>query len=390
MFQVETTLLSFLILCQLCWCQDGDILVNSGERVRLSCIRVSEAACHWLRDGWRLDFRGRYSLGADSCELVIDPVLPLDQGRYQCHTGGRTSEVGSLRVNMAPGRPRIEAGPRLTVDPGEAVELECEAGGGRPAGEIQWWDEDTGSRISGEASSEVRRMGQSFMTTSRLRLRPERAMSVRCSVHSQQFPAKKYSERVKINLIGEPVRVSVSVGDSVRLDCGEDEVTWSINNLELEGEKERTLEVENFVEAYDGAILECRVGGRPVQRFELKKKTSEKTENHSQGKKTKVSNQQNKDLNKMKGNQKPFPEKYTIYSCDGDELVNRKDIPNSVTIDMNDPENNKHQGSDQKGQKYICSKVLRSKKLSHLRKTVKSLSHKMEKLGRKLKNVNVS
>ena len=125
----------------------GDIGVNSGERAILVCSRVAGAKCAWLRDGYSLDMGGRYTREV-SCQLVIDPVLPLDQGHYQCRAGDWTQEVGSLKVNTAPSRPRIEAGARLMVDPGDLVELQCGSGGGRPAGEIQWWDEDTGERTS--------------------------------------------------------------------------------------------------------------------------------------------------------------------------------------------------------------------------------------------------
>mgnify|MGYP002051770025 CR=1 FL=1 len=170
------------------------------------------------------------------------------------------------------GRPRTEAGAGRSVDPVDLVQLQCESRGGRPSGEIQWWDEDTGEIIVGEVSTEVKRTGQSFLTTSSLRLRPKRAMAVKCSVHSQTFPAKKYSDRVRIKLMGEPVIVRVGVGDSVSLDCEEDKVTWSINDMDLATERDRLLEVENFVEAYDGAIFQCKVNGKVVKRFKMKKK----------------------------------------------------------------------------------------------------------------------
>ena len=357
----------------------GDILVNSGERATLSCSHVSGAQCSWLRDGYRLDYRGRYSLGA-RCELVIDPVLPLDQGHYQCQAGGWTQEVGSLKVNMAPSRPRIEAGARLMVDPGDLVELECESGGGRPAGEVMWWDEDTGESIAGEVNTEVTRTGQSFMTTSRLRLRPKRAMTVKCSVHSQSFPAKKYSDRVRIKLLGEPVIVIVSVGDSVSLDCEEDKVTWSINDMDLATERDRLLKVENFVEAYDGALFQCKVDGKVVKRFKLKKKLGKSGEEKT-----------NKDLDtnmkRVVENPKVFPDKYTIYSCDSKEMLGRKDIPDTVSMDMNDPQGLQNVATDIKGRKYLCKKFLRSKTVSQLRKTLKSLSHKAGRISRKLENV---
>ena len=367
----------FLICCHLTSSRGdvGDIVVNSGERAILVCSRVAGAKCSWLRDGYRLDYRGRYSLGA-RCQLVIDPVLPLDQGHYQCRAGGWTQEVGSLKVNMAPSRPRIEARAGLMVDPGDLVQLQCESGGGRPAGEIQWWDEDTGERIAGEVSTEVKRTGQSFMTTSSLRLRPKLAMAVKCSVHSQTFPAKKYSDRVRIKLIGEPVTVSVSVGDSVSLDCEEDKVTWSINDMDLATERDRLLEVENFVEAYDGAIFQCKVNGKVVKRFKMKKKLSKNCEE-------KINKDLDTNMKRVVGN----PNKYTIFSCDTEEILGRKKIPDTVTIDMNDLDSLQNTATDIKGRKYMCKKFLRSKRVSQLRKTLKSVSHKVGKFSTKFENM---
>ena len=367
----------FLICCHLTSSggEVGDILVNSGERASLVCPRVSGAQCAWLRDGYSLDMGGRYTREA-SCQLVIDPVLPLDQGHYQCRAGDWTQEVGSLKVNTAPSRPRIEAGARLMVGPGDLVELQCESGGGRPAGEIQWWDEDTGERIAGEVSTEVKRTGQSFMTTSSLRLRPKLAMSVKCSVHSQTFPAMKYSDRVRIKLMGEPVTVSVSVGDSVSLDCEEDKVTWSINDMDLATERDRLLEVENFVEAYDGAIFQCKVNGKVVKRFKLKKKLSKNGEE-------KKNNDHEANMKRVVGN----PNKYTIFSCDTEEILGRKKIPDTVTIDMNDLDSLQNTATDIKGRKYMCKKFLRSKRVSNLRKTLKSVSHKVGKFSTKFENM---
>lgn len=99
----------------------------------------------------------------------------------------------------------------------------------------------------------------------------------------------------------------------------------------------------------------------------------------------------NKDLDRnMKRvfeNPKIFPDKYTIYTCDIKEMLDRKDIPDTVTIDMNDPEAVQNMATDIKGRKYLCKKFLRSKKVSQLRKTLKSLSHKAGRISRKLENV---
>ena len=67
--------------------------------------------CQWTRDGFALGTDKtlpelpRYRM--ETCDLVIDPVLPLDEGLYQCQVGGArgvapvASEVAGMRLMEA-------------------------------------------------------------------------------------------------------------------------------------------------------------------------------------------------------------------------------------------------------------------------------------------------
>ena len=85
-----------------------NITVNSGEHTRLIC-RVGNmvGSCQWTRDGFALgadrSMTGypRYIMSGtreDTCDLVIEPVLPLDEGNYQCQVSG-SGEVAPITTN---------------------------------------------------------------------------------------------------------------------------------------------------------------------------------------------------------------------------------------------------------------------------------------------------
>merc|ERR1719153_513498 len=113
-------------------------VVNSGSGARLSC-RVAPGAgpCQWTRDGYglgtdpSLPHLPRYSMpagGSGQCDLLIEPVLPLDEGRYICQAGASRSQPALLEVNVQPGQPHIlEArdGGRVEVEAGQRLELTC-------------------------------------------------------------------------------------------------------------------------------------------------------------------------------------------------------------------------------------------------------------------------
>ena len=74
-----------------------------------------------------------------------------------------TSNIGRLSVNTEPGRPRIKTSEDvLMVEVGDEVDLECQSTGGRPAGQLDWWNADTGEQIISEVTTSVHRAGETF------------------------------------------------------------------------------------------------------------------------------------------------------------------------------------------------------------------------------------
>ena len=143
----------------------ADTTASEGSEARLECGVMNKVGdCQWTRDGFALgtdqslpEFP-RYRL--DGCDLIIQPVVPLDEAQYQCQVSGArgvasvASQVVSLTVNCEPGKPYIvqaREGDSVMVEPGEEVELHCQSQGGKPPAEIEWWD-GSGRRISGGMS----------------------------------------------------------------------------------------------------------------------------------------------------------------------------------------------------------------------------------------------
>ena len=152
--------------------------VSEGSRARLHCQVANKAGvCQWTRDGFALgtdpqlpEFP-RYRLAG--CDLVIEPVVPLDEGQYQCQVsgarggGGVMSEVATLTVNCEPGQPYIveaQQGDTVTLEQGDQVELHCQSQGGKPPAEIQWWD-SLGNRVSADMSGNSLSLSHIYIET---------------------------------------------------------------------------------------------------------------------------------------------------------------------------------------------------------------------------------
>merc|ERR1712183_852086 len=193
---------------------------NAGSEVVLLCSLASQEGgdCHWVKDGWVLELAGRYR--SSHCDLVISPVLPLDQGQYQCQVGGSSplkSPPVVLSVNTEPSHPEIQQGDKRMVEAGETLELSCQAGGAKPPADIEWWNVETGQRIQAEVNQHVERKQSSFTSTSTIKLTVSSAMSVRCSASNDEFPVKKFSQPLEIRLTGELASMEVAEGDSLTL-----------------------------------------------------------------------------------------------------------------------------------------------------------------------------
>merc|ERR1712107_72349 len=113
---------------------------TAGQAVILSCGSSSDG-CSWNKDGTRLSIeersdQARFSI--TSCDLSIEPLLPGDEGKYECNNG---QSRHNLSVLMEAGVPYIEEGRQsmvLDVQEGRQAELHCVSQGGRPAAEIEW------------------------------------------------------------------------------------------------------------------------------------------------------------------------------------------------------------------------------------------------------------
>jgi len=252
--------------------------LNAGSEFVLACSLASQEQedCHWLKDGWMLELEDERRLGRRNCELVISPVLPLDQGQYQCQVGGSSPLKSSpvvLSVNTEPSQPEIQQGPKMMVETGQTLELSCQAGGAKPPADIQWWNVETGQRIEAEVTQHVERQQSSFTSTSTIKLTVSSAMSVRCSASSEMFPVKKFSQPLELRLTGELASLDLSQGDSVTLDCETgrpgDRYQWYLNNGPLPGEDQQQLHLTNFLPTFHGATIACEVQGKLIKRFKL-------------------------------------------------------------------------------------------------------------------------
>jgi hypothetical protein len=243
--------------------------------------------CQWTKDGLSVDGVSRYQLQADRtglCDITIDPVLPLDEGVYQCQVSGGhgvapiSSAPVSLSVNSEPGQPYIVQAMEdgvMEVKEGEEVELQCESQGGRPPAEIQWWDGD-GKRIVSDVTEHVKRMEdrKTFKTVSVLKLMPSEVLNIKCSAHNDAFPNEKMSLPLLIEFRGHP-KLEVKEledGDSVKIVCAtsdDSNIKWSINDVEIFDETKSILEIENFSKSYDKSKVKCSVKDLSNVNFEV-------------------------------------------------------------------------------------------------------------------------
>ena len=81
----------------------SNITVSEGGVARLTCAVGHQVGdCEWTRDGFalgadkQLPSLPRYTM--DNCDLVIQPVLPLDEGLYQCQVSVCHGVMMTMRV----------------------------------------------------------------------------------------------------------------------------------------------------------------------------------------------------------------------------------------------------------------------------------------------------
>merc|ERR1712013_318791 len=234
----------------------ANLTVNSGSHARLSCrVGNLKGTCEWTRDGFSLGTDrnlggySRYLMPGqrqDICDLSIDPVLPIDEGLYQCQVSGGhgvppiASSPVSLSVNSEPGKPYI----------------------------IQWWDGE-GRRIVSDVTEHVKRMEDTkmFKTVSTVIIKSSEYSLIKCSARNEVFPAGRMSDAVQIGTVNhQPVVVhikQVEEGDSVKIVCQGRENSrfsrfkWFINDVEIFDEDQNILELQKFTKSFDNSRIRC-------------------------------------------------------------------------------------------------------------------------------------
>merc|ERR1719206_36075 len=241
-----------------------------------------EGTCQWTKEGVGLGPDPRLSLDTfnpGDCRLKIFPVLPEDQGSYQCQVGpggalpAMVSEPAEVRVDIPTGQPVIkgakyndaqeivENSDEIEIVEGEEVVLECESTGARPAAKVEWRD-NTGEVITENLIEVVKENEKSK------KLKPTQRLSLTCSAFSESFTEPRISRKLGIEVRHSP-RVSLNISDKrisegstlfVKCDCkaspADVAFKWFINdNLQEEGSE--TIKIENIPRDLDGAVIAC-------------------------------------------------------------------------------------------------------------------------------------
>ena len=211
------------------------------------------------------------------CDLAISPVLEADEAEYRCQQGGAQPRLAApvrLKVEVEAGRPHIQEGDSLRLERGDTASLTCQSSGGRPAPELEWWDEQTGERLVSEVTQHVERTGRTFRTTSTLRTPVNKYTRIYCTAHSEAFPAMKKSSVVEVNIRGEPRLESLQLrtGESVKIFCHNNmrdsngQFSWFINDNRIPGETSDVLQINEFSESYDKSVVKCAAGNDEIIR----------------------------------------------------------------------------------------------------------------------------
>jgi len=402
--------------------------VSEGSDVVLQCRDIQsymgpQSKCHWLKDGFMITNSGRYKV-SDNCDLRISPVMPLDEGSYQCQVGGGGGQVmlsssGELRVDTEPGTPHIldsEAG--VILDHGDILQLVCQSSGARPAASIDWWDGETGEKIMSQVTNDVVRQGRGFATTSTLRFKPTKPMKIYCTAHSEAFPALKQSAPVDVAIRGQPRTETIDLreGDSVKIFCHNKVINdvlrfkWFINDILIDGENRDVLEITDFNKDYDKSQVKCVVSDRAGKEEIIR--VVELTHNQEKDRSPRVISRtfSNLDRNKPKHDVmlndeddssfqeddaiiKEFDEttkgEKTTFICvveDDDESVSSSEpkyvwVNGKLTLNRND-------AVDEDTKKQYKCKVVRNgvKKIQKLSKDLKTYSKSFKKMSKYLNN----
>jgi hypothetical protein len=255
--------------------QPHSITGAAGSSVTLPC---DEGACQWSKAGLELgtdqeliDFpRMRMS----ECSLTISPLLPSDEGVYQCSVPGVAPVL--LTVTAEPGQPHITQATRadvMQVHTGAEVTLECQSLGGKPAADITWTD-SSGTALEEEESKIVPMQdGKTFKSISTLIFTPLTDTAITCSANNSVLPVPrtsviliKHLKKPRVDLsVGSP---TIRAGDSFTIACTSEaypelvRYAWYVNGQKLFSERSSTLQIKNISKSYDKMEIRCRASNK--------------------------------------------------------------------------------------------------------------------------------
>lgn len=267
-----------------------DVTFKSGDDLKLPCsVGNKQGACQWTKDGFGMGVdptlpgfpRLSMGEGESECFLNIYNVQPADEGVYQCQAGAApgVSAIAStpvlVTVSSEPGLPYIlQATDYEVVEvlEGQHLVLDCESQGARPPAEISWYwgDKQRGGAAVKEAVTKQKDRN-TFKTHSTLTLMPKENMDIKCSSFSEQFPTTKFSRVLKIKLRHMP-KLSIALsqdriqeGDKFSVTCNSKAYPenvaykWFFGGIELSGEKNDTLVIEEISREHHASDVKCLV-----------------------------------------------------------------------------------------------------------------------------------
>eukprot|EP00092_Neocalanus_flemingeri_P023785 GFUD01025805.1.p1 GENE.GFUD01025805.1~~GFUD01025805.1.p1 ORF type:complete len:546 (+),score=129.94 GFUD01025805.1:193-1830(+) len=268
-----------------------DVTFKSGEHLKMPCaVGNKQGACQWTKDGFGMGINPslpgfpRFSMGdgeSEECFLNINPVLPADEGVYQCQVGAvaGVSAIASspvvISISAEPGLPYILQAADydvLEVLEGQHVLLDCESQGAKPPAEIKWFDGDSSLESANIKEAVTKQKdNKTFKTHSTLTLMPKQDMNIKCSSFSEQFPSIKYSRPLQIRLRYMPkINIDLSKdriqeGDKFSVTCNSKAYPenvaykWFFGGIEIAGEKNDTLMIEEISREHHASDVKCLV-----------------------------------------------------------------------------------------------------------------------------------
>merc|ERR1712088_21120 len=237
------------VLARLCWLvltleatlgqRFQSLTGTAGQAVSLPC--GSDNGCTWRKDGEELSLdersdQARFSIG--SCALTIEPLLPGDEGKYECNNGQSRHH---LNVLVEAGVPYIEEGRQSMVhdvQEGRQVELHCVSQGGRPAAEIEWRRDGQPVNELDRIFEEVTRAGDGWRTRSTFTFRPLVATNVTCSASNEAVVEPRVSSEL------EGMTDNALLIEEISRMYDQADITCLVENEEGEGEGSTQLDVQ--------------------------------------------------------------------------------------------------------------------------------------------------